>query len=80
MLGLVGVVLGLGAGLEISVDARRLSGVILGYMPPMQIPWHIIGEGCLALMLVALSASLWPAFGVAFAEPLALLQAGRAST
>jgi putative ABC transport system permease protein len=80
MLGLVGVALGLGAGLEISVDARRLSGVVLGYRPAMQIPWRVIVEGCLALIAVALAASLWPAFGVARAEPLDLLQAGRAST
>jgi putative ABC transport system permease protein len=80
MLGLVGVVLGLGAGLEISVDARQLSGAVLGYSPPMQIPWRIVAEACLALMAVALAASLWPAMGVARTEPLDLLQAGRAST
>lgn len=80
MLGLVGVALGLGAGLEISVDARRLSGVVLGYSPPMQIPWRVVVEGCVALVAVALVASLWPALGVARAEPLDLLQAGRAST
>lgn len=80
MLGLVGVVLGLGAGLEISVDARKLSGAVLGYSPPMLIPWRIVAEGCLALMAVALAASFWPAMGVARTEPLDLLQAGRAST
>jgi len=80
MLGLVGVVLGLAAGLEISVDARQLSGAILGYSPPMQIPWRIVGEGCLALLVVALAASLWPALGVARTQPLDLLQAGRAAT
>jgi putative ABC transport system permease protein len=79
MLGLVGVVLGLGAGLEISVDARKLSGAVLGYAPPMQIPWRIVAEGCLALVAVAVAASLWPAMGVARAEQLELLQAGRAS-
>jgi len=80
MLGLVGVALGLGAGLEISVDARRLSGAVLGYSPPMLIPWGIVGEGCLALMAVALVASLWPAISVARTQPLELLQAGRASS
>ena len=80
MLGLVGVVLGLGAGLEIAVDARMLSGAVMGYSPPMQIPWRIVAESCLALMAVALAASLWPAIGVARTEPLDLLQAGRAST
>jgi putative ABC transport system permease protein len=79
MLGLVGVALGLAAGLEISVDARRLSGEILGYAPPMQIPWRIVAEGCLALIAVALLASIWPAVSVARTQPLELLQAGRAS-
>jgi hypothetical protein len=45
----------------------------------MQIPWRIVAEGCLALVAVAVAASLWPAMGVARAEPLELLQAGRAS-
>jgi putative ABC transport system permease protein len=80
MLGFVGIVLGLGAGLEISMDARKLSGAVLGYSPPMQIPWRIVAEGCAAVLVVALAASLWPAAGVARAEPLELLQAGRAST
>jgi putative ABC transport system permease protein len=79
MLGLVGAALGLGAGFEISVDARRLSGTVLGYAPPMQVPWRVVLEGCLALVAVALAASLWPAAGAARAEPLDLLQAGRAS-
>ncbi|MGA3066225.1 MAG: FtsX-like permease family protein [Tepidisphaeraceae bacterium] len=78
-LGLVGVALGLGAGLELAVDARKLSGIVMGYSPDLNIPWPIVGIGCLAVLLVALLASLWPAIGVARAEPLELLQAGRAS-
>ena len=53
MLGLVGVALGLAAGLEISIDARRLSGAVLGYSPPMQIPWRVVFEGCITLVAVA---------------------------
>lgn len=79
MLGLVGVALGLGAGLELAVDVRKLSGLVMGFSPDLIIPWPIVGVGCLAVMLVALVASLWPAIGVARAEPLELLQAGRAS-
>ena len=79
MLGLVGVALGLAAGLEISVDARKLSGAVLGYSPPMQIPWGMVARGCLAVVVVALAASLGPAVSAAGAQPLDLLQAGRAS-
>ena len=75
----VGIILGLGAGLELSVDARRLTGTVLGYSPPLVLPWLPIALGCLAVMTVSISASLWPALNVARAEPLELLQAGRAS-
>jgi putative ABC transport system permease protein len=80
MLGLVGAALGVVAGLEISVDARQLSGAILGYSPEMQIPWAVVAGGCLSLVAIAVVASLWPAMSVARAQPLELLQAGRAST
>ncbi|MGD0388089.1 MAG: FtsX-like permease family protein [Tepidisphaeraceae bacterium] len=79
MLGLVGVALGLAAGLEISIDARKLSGAVLGYAPPMQVPWGIVAAGCLSVVVVSLAASLWPALDAALAQPLDLLQAGRAS-
>jgi putative ABC transport system permease protein len=61
----------------------RSIGLVRGellYSPPMQIPWGIILGGCGVLIAVALAASLWPALGVARAQPLELLQAGRAST
>jgi putative ABC transport system permease protein len=80
MLGFVGAVMGLAAGLELAFDARKLSGIVIGYLPPINIPWPIVGSGCLAVMLVALAASLWPAIAVALAQPLDLLSAGRAST
>jgi ABC-type lipoprotein release transport system permease subunit len=40
----------------------------------------IVAGGCLALLAIAIAASLWPALSVARAQPLDLLQAGRAST
>jgi putative ABC transport system permease protein len=79
MLGLVGVALGLAAGLEMAVDARKLSGVVMGYSPDLVIPWLVVGGGCGVVIGVALLASLWPAVSAARAEPLELLQAGRAS-
>jgi putative ABC transport system permease protein len=80
LLGIVGVALGIAAGLEISVDDRQFSGTFLGYSPDLQIPWHIVGGGSLALLVIAIVAGLWPAVSVARAQPLDLLQAGRAST
>jgi putative ABC transport system permease protein len=80
MLGAAGVALGISAGLEMAVDARKLSGTVLGYSPPLVIPWMPIFLGSLAVMAVAIAASLWPAIDVARTQPLALLQAGRAST
>jgi len=79
MLGLVGIALGVGAGLEMAVDARALSGVVMGYSPALVIPWMILIIGCAAVLAVALVASLAPAVGVARAQPLDLLQAGRAA-
>jgi putative ABC transport system permease protein len=79
LLGIVGCVLGLGAGMEMAVNAQKLNLVVLGYGPPMTIPWGIIWIGVGVVMAISLVASLWPAVHVARAEPLSLLQAGRAS-
>ena len=80
LLGVVGIALGLCAGTEIAIDARQLSRTLLGYSPDLIFPWRIVTSGCAAVLLVAILASLWPAFSVAYSEPLVLLQAGRAST
>ena len=63
-----------------AVDARKLSGTVLGYSPALVIPWIPMLLGSLAVMAVAVAASLWPAIDVARTQPLVLLQAGRAST
>ena len=80
LLGIIGVGLGLAAGMEMAVDARALTVVIGGYRPPMVIPWKFIAVGIAAVLVVALGASSWPAISVSREEPLSLLQAGRAST
>lgn len=80
MLGLIAMVLGLAAGFEMSIDARQLSGTLLGYMPPMVIPWPALSVGVAVVMVISLLASLWPAISVARTPPLVLLQGGRAST
>ena len=80
LLGGVGVSLGLVAGLEMAINAHRLTDLVSGYIPPISIPWPIILIGAGIVMLIALLASLWPALHVAKAQPLDLLQAGRAAT
>ena len=45
--------------------------------PPVPAPGPGIGVG--VVMLISILASLWPAIHVARAEPLSLLQAGRAA-
>jgi putative ABC transport system permease protein len=80
LLGFVGLALGLGCGAVLAADARQFGGQMLGYLPPLVIPWGYISIGCAGVMLVSMAAALWPAITVARTEPLALLQAGRAST
>ena len=80
LLGLIACALGLAAGAVMSVDAHRLSVLTTGYAPPPDIPYGIISVGVGIVLFIALAASLWPAMHVAKAEPLTLLQAGRAAT
>lgn len=77
VLGLVGLGLGLGCGLILSMDARQLGGDVLGYLPPMVMPWGYVSIGAGAVMVVSVAAALWPAWSVSRTEPLVLLQAGR---
>ena len=78
LLGIVGCALGVAAGFVAAVNARGLSHTLIGYAPPMVVPWGIIWIGVGTVMGIALLASLWPAVSVARSEPLTLLQAGRA--
>jgi putative ABC transport system permease protein len=80
LLGVVGCALGLGAGFLMSVNAIGLTRHILGYVTELAPPWGIIGVGIGIVMAVSLLASLWPATYVARAQPLTLLQSGRAAT
>ncbi len=79
LLGLVGCALGVSAGALMSLNARGLSHITIGYTPPTVVPWSIVFGGVGAIMLISITASLWPAWGVSRAEPLSLLQAGRAA-
>jgi putative ABC transport system permease protein len=79
LLGLVACAMGVAGGLFLSKDATGLSAKILGYRPPMDIPWPIIWLGVGIIMAVALLAGAWPAIRASREEPLALLSAGRAA-
>lgn len=79
LLGLVGAALGVTSGLELSVDANRLTGRLAGYSPPIVVPWDIVLLGVGIILAVAVVASLWPAATASREEPLGLLQGGRAA-
>ncbi len=79
LIGLVGCGMGLVAGILLSLDAHAMSRIALGLTPTIVFPWGIIGVGCAVLIAFAFVASLWPALAVARAQPLSLLQAGRAA-
>jgi putative ABC transport system permease protein len=79
LLGIIACAMGVGAGMLMGVDAHALSVNITGYDPPVVVPWPIVGVGVVVVIVISLAASIGPAVQVAFAEPLALLQAGRSS-
>jgi putative ABC transport system permease protein len=80
LLGLVGCGLGVMAGLELSFDGVGLWKKLVGYTPPLDVPWDMVWLGVSIILGVAFLASLWPAVSAAREEPLSLLQAGRAGT
>jgi putative ABC transport system permease protein len=79
LLGVIGVALGLSAGGLMSLNARGLARITIGYVPPTVVPWGIVLGGAGAVMVISLLASLIPAWSVSRTEPLSLLQAGRAA-
>ncbi len=79
LLGIVGVCLGIAAGLEMAISAKAFSQLTIGYAPPTVIPWGIIVLGSAIVMAISIVASLWPAISTARTQPLDLLSAGRAS-
>jgi putative ABC transport system permease protein len=79
LVGVLGIALGAAAGFQLCIDARQSWLRLVGYGPPLVVPWGAILIGVGAVMLASIAASLWPAVHVAKTEPLALLQSGRAS-
>ncbi len=80
LLGVVGVVLGLTCGFELSYDANGLSQYLLGTVTGISVPWPMINIGIATVLGLSLLASIVPAIGLWRQEPLTLLQAGRAAT
>ena len=79
LLGLVGCALGLVAGLQMSLNANEFSYRILGYKPPIDVPWPVVWTGLLVIAAVSVLASFFPAWSASRREPLQLLQEGRAA-
>ncbi len=79
LIGIVGCAMGITAGAELAFDAKHENVVLMGFHPPLVVPWGLIAVGVGIVMIVAMVASAWPAISVARTQPLTLLQAGRAS-
>lgn len=79
LLCVVGVALGVGLGLLLSMNANHLYAVALGFDPPLILPWDVVIRGAAVVLLLGLLATIGPAVMAARREPLSLLQAGRAS-
>src|SRR5205823_6311804 len=59
LIGAIRIAMGLLAGFEMSLDAREFSRTVIGYIPPMVIPYGMIGIGTGIVMAIAILASLW---------------------
>lgn len=82
LLAIVGCALGLIAGLEMAIGARRVAEVVAGLSIPnvwTNFPFPAIAIGVASMILVTLIAGAAPAISVAMKKPLELLQAGRAA-
>ena len=63
----------------IGMARYSLVWLVGGLAPPLVVPWKMILLGLGVALAVSIGSALWPAVSVARAEPLRLLQAGRAS-
>jgi putative ABC transport system permease protein len=80
LLGLVACLMGTSAGLLMTLNARQLQSWVIGYVPPLRLPWGVLGLGVGAVLLVSITAALWPALSTARTAVLRLLQSGRAAS
>ncbi|MFA5204600.1 MAG: FtsX-like permease family protein [Lentisphaeria bacterium] len=83
LIGLVACLLSLGFGVMAGWCGTGISQYVSffgGLNPSLVIPWGRIGLGFAGTLGLCLLAALWPAVMTGRAEPLGLLQAGRASS
>jgi putative ABC transport system permease protein len=76
-LGVMGCMIGLAAGLLLSFNVRKFSAAMIGFDPPIVVPWGVVVIGCLGVLLLSLIATLGPALHSARKPVLNLLSAGR---
>lgn len=79
LVGAVACGLGCTAGALMIVDAHKLGATITGFQMPIAVAWNYVAAGVVIVLVVAAAAAVWPAIHVARAEPLLLLQGGRAA-
>ncbi len=82
LIGLVACLLSLGFGVMAGwcgLGISRYTSFFGGLAPSLVLPWSKLAFGFAAALAICLAAALWPALATGRAEPLKLLQAGRAS-
>jgi putative ABC transport system permease protein len=82
LIGLVACLLSLGFGVMAGWCGTGISQYVSffgGLHPALVVPWSKLALGFAATLLLCITAALWPALATGRAEPLKLLQAGRAA-
>lgn len=79
LLGIAGAMLGLAAGLLISTNARGLWAQVVGFEPPVSVPWLALAGAVAAVIALAGVAGIWPATSTSRRTTLELLQSGRSA-
>ncbi|HQY89908.1 MAG TPA: FtsX-like permease family protein, partial [Tepidisphaeraceae bacterium] len=76
LLGIIGATMGTLAGVTLGYNANKLYGYVLGYDPPMVVPWDVIGIAVIVVVALAMLAGVWPALSTARKGTLELLAGG----
>ena len=80
IIGACGIVMGSICGAVMIWNSREMSSLIVGFAPPLSIPWKILVFGALAMLILTILAAGQPAYALGRRKVLDLLQAGRAAT
>lgn len=79
LLGGVACVLGVSAGILMTLNARQLQGWVVGYVPPLRFAWDVIAIGVGVIAAVSVVAALIPAIQTSRTGVLRMLQQGRSA-